>query len=139
MHEFMSVQVRETELRTTPSFLGKSLGKVKYGQQISVQEQGESWFNVTHNGKKGWIHKAALSAKKIVMKDVSDAELSASEDEITLAGKGFNKQVEEQYKERHGGQGFAWVDKAEKYTVSQKQIIDFLKKGNLQPPGRTTS
>lgn len=139
MTEFMSVQVRETEVRVMPSFLGKTLIKVRYGQQVAVRKEGESWCDVTFKGRRGWMHKAALTTKKIILEDSAPAEVDASEDEITLAGKGFNKQVEDEYRERHGNDGFEWVDKAEKYKVTQVEILEFLSSGDLQPRGGTTT
>jgi hypothetical protein len=55
----------------------------------------------------------------------------ASADEIALAGKGFNKQVEENYRAKHGELSFVWVDKMLKIEISAAMVEAFLKAGRL--------
>jgi len=43
----MSVQIREGRLRTTPSFLGKIIGSVRYGDRVAVLEEKSSWLLVS--------------------------------------------------------------------------------------------
>ena len=45
----------------------------------------------------GWIHQSALTSKQIVMNSGAAVSSSANSQEIALAGKGFNEDVERQY------------------------------------------
>jgi uncharacterized protein YgiM (DUF1202 family) len=42
----MSVQVQDGKLRADPSFLGKIIGTVAYGDAVTVIRQQDPWFFV---------------------------------------------------------------------------------------------
>ena len=136
--KMMSIQVKNGDVRSSPSFLGKIVGQLKYGDQVAVQNVKGSWYFIDRpeGSTDGWMHSSALSVKKIVLNPgASDAEQAASSDEITLAGKGFNQQVENDFKSKNPQVDFTWIDKMEKMTVSQNQIQAFIKEGQLAPKG----
>lgn len=136
--QLMSVQVKNGVVRTNPSFLGKMVTQLPYGDRVSVQSAKGAWLLVTKPEKStnGWMHSSALTKKKIVLKPgTSDVQQAASSDEITLAGKGFNQQVEEDFKSRNPEVDYTWIDKMEKVVVSQNQILAFIKEGQLTPEG----
>lgn len=131
-----SVQVRESQLRKSPSFLGKIVATVHYGDRLSVLEDKDSWIKVSVDGTQGWLHSSATTTKKIVLNpNASDLSRAAGSDEIALAGKGFNKQVEEKFRQQNKNVNFDLVDKMESGTVSQEEIEAFLKDGKLHPAG----
>jgi uncharacterized protein YgiM (DUF1202 family) len=135
--QMMSVQVREGQLRERPSFLGKVVKDVEYGDRMSVVSTQGGWTKVkTDNGKTGWIHTSALTEKKVVMKagDI-DAETAASGEELALAGKGFNDEVEAEFKSSNPDVDYTWVDRMERMVVSIDESIDFLEDGDVQPAG----
>jgi hypothetical protein len=136
--KMMSIQVRNGVVRSNPSFLGKIVTQLPYGDQVSVQTAKGAWYLITNPEKStnGWMHSSALSQKKIILKPgASDAQQAASSDEITLAGKGFNQQVEKDFKSRNPEVDYTWVNKMEKTTISQGQILVFIKEGQLTPKG----
>jgi hypothetical protein len=134
----MSVQVQDGKLRADPSFLGKIIGSVAYGDAVTVIRQQDPWFFVsTKTGQlSGWIHGSALTEKEIVLR-AGDANVqkTASQREIALAGKGFNPQVENEYKKRNPNLDFEWVDRMERMVVSDVEIRQFIKDGKLSPEG----
>lgn len=133
MKQMMSVQVRKAQIRTSPSFLGKVIQAIRYGEQVTTHLSQDGWAKVSYKGNNGWLHTSALSNKEIVLDPSSQkGRLAASSDELTLAGKGFNKQVEDQFRKRNRDISFAWVDRAERYTVSQREIQQFMQNGKLQ-------
>ena len=136
--KMMSIQVKNGDVRSSPSFLGKIVDQLKYGDQVAVQTVKGSWYFIDRpeGSTDGWMHSSALSAKKIVLNPgASDVEQAASSDEITLAGKGFNQQVENDFKSKNPQVDFTWVNNMEKMTVSQNQIQAFIKEGQLSPKG----
>jgi hypothetical protein len=138
MQKMMSIQVKKGAVRSSPSFLGKIVTQLKYGDQVAVQDVKGSWYFIDRpKGKTdGWMHSSALSVKKIVLNPgASDVKQAASSDEITLAGKGFNKQVENDFKSKNPQVDFTWINKMEKMTISQNQIQAFVKEGQLSPTG----
>jgi len=136
--KLMSVQVRKGQVRSAPSFLSKVVGKLSYGDRVDVREEKGTWAKVGLPGKstKGWMHASALTKKKIVLNPGdADVEEAASNNEIALAGKGFNNEVEKDFKAKNKNLNYAKVDKMEKIVVSQDKIQRFLKTGGLSPEG----
>ncbi len=136
--KMMSVQVKKGEIRSTPSFLGLIVARVSYGDRVFFRSEKGSWIRVGLPGSstEGWIHTSALTHKKIVFKaGTEDVQTSASSDELALAGKGFNKQVENEFRNKNPNLDFSWVDRMEGFVVSQQQMEQFLKAGELFPEG----
>ena len=133
----MSVEVRETQLRATPSFLGRVDALLQYGDQVSVLEEAQGWARVRHQGATGWVHGSALTTKRIVMQagDAS-AQRGATGSEVALAGRGFNQEVEDRYRAEQG-LDFSGVDRMEGYGVDPERLAAFLSEGQLQLPGAT--
>ena len=136
--KMMSVQVKAGQLRAAPSFLGKIVATVSYGDQVEVREEKGAWSRVglPAGGSEGWIHTSALTQKKIVLKaGASDVSQTASSEEIALAGKGFNEQVEGEFKTKNPNLDFTWVDRMETFVVTQEQMQRVLKNGEVSPKG----
>ena len=131
----MSIQVKTGHVRTRPSFLGKVISVLSYGDQVAVLEESGSWKRVSIPGAKGgWMHASALTTKKIVLKPgAEDVEKAATSDELALAGKGFNKEVEDAFKAKNPKVDFSQIDRMERNTVSQAQIAAFVREGELKP------
>lgn len=137
MGEQFSVQVRDGLVRTKPSFLGAVVATVHYGDRLAAVQTKDSWVEVALGGsKQGWIHLSALTEKEIVLQpNAQQVSQAASSDELALAGKGFNKQVEEQFRRQNSQVNFGGVDRMETYRVSQEEMAQFLKAGALKPEG----
>ena len=135
-----SVQVREGKLREKPSFLGKIVATVAYGDPMTQVDEKTGWMKVRNaTGVEGWIHASALSEKKIVLRSGdTDVETGASGDEIALAGKGFNEEVEKKYRDTHPEVDFTWVDRMEGWRVSPEEALAFLNEGLVQPQGQSS-
>ncbi len=132
----LNVQVRSGKLREQPSFLGKIVAEVAYGDQLRIlREQGEWRLGRAASGREGWIHISALTDDKIVLAaGTGEVETGASSEELALAGKGFNAQIEEEYRAQNREIDFTWVDRMEKFIVTPEQMVGFLKLGQVNPP-----
>ena len=128
----LSVQVRNGKVRATPSQLGKVVATIDYGAKVQAGALQNGWYPVTlDDGKTGWLHESALTKKRIVMSaGTGDADTGASSDEVALAGKGFNAQVEAKMR-ADGKLDYTWVDKMSKFEVPADQIALFRAQGNL--------
>ena len=130
----MSVQVRDGQLRATPSFLGAVVGALNYGDQVDVQQQQGDWMQVNTKGQQGWVHNSALTTKSVsVGGGGKDAQLKASGKEVALAGKGFNAEVEAQYRKGHQNANYAAVDQMEGVRISPQEMVAFLEQGEVKP------
>jgi hypothetical protein len=130
----MDVQVKAGQLRSSPSFLGTVVAPVTYGDKVeAVQQQGD-WVDVkTLRNERGWIHQSALTKKSIMTGTGGRTKTGASEQEIALAGKGFNAAVEKQYRSTHANVDFLWVDRMEAMWVSREDMVAFLTAGDVKP------
>jgi uncharacterized protein YgiM (DUF1202 family) len=128
----MSVQVRNGKVRATPSQLGRVVASVPYAETVEVGELQRGWYPVTlANGSKGWLHESTLSRKPIKMTaGTTDVQTGVSSDEVALAGKGFNEQVEARLKEETA-LDYTWVDRMAQFQVSEDQIRAFRTQGRL--------
>jgi uncharacterized protein YgiM (DUF1202 family) len=133
----MSVIVKETQIRATPSYMSKILVLARYGDRLEVLEKQNGWAKVSLPAGKGqgWVHLSALSTKQVALK-AGDAAAAggASSGEVALAGKGFNKEVEAQYRDETQ-LDFTWIDRMEGFRVSPEQILAFLQAGGLPQGG----
>ncbi len=132
----LTVQVRDGQVRATPSFLGRIVGTLHYGNQVTSLGKNGDWNEVTSARMHGWMHRSALTKNRISLQPGGrNAPLAASGDELALAGKGFNKQVESAFKTRNPQLNYAWVDRMEAMKVSPETMTQFLEQGGLSPRG----
>lgn len=128
----MSVQVKAGQIRATPSFLGNILTEEPYAQQVQVLEEKSGWMRVTVPGKtvQGWMHGSALSAKRIILQaGAEDVQKAATTGEVALAGKGFNQQVENEYRAQNKDVDFTVIDQMQKTSVPIAQLQRFARDG----------
>ena len=130
------VQVRQSQVRSSPSFLGKVLLEPVYGDRLEpVGEQG-GWYRVIVPGRDvaGWIHGSAVTQKQIPLKaGGKDAPTGASAGELALASKGFNSDVEAEFRNAHRELDFRTIDRMEAVSFSPRQLSDFLQEGGVAP------
>jgi hypothetical protein len=132
------VRVQSCPVRHAPSFLGKVAGTLSYGTRVQVTEAGGAWTKiaVTTPSLSGWVHQSALSRKPVKLRaGTEDVSTAASSDELALAGKGFNEQVESVYRNENPGLNYKWVDEMETYRIGENKLRQFLKSGRLSPEG----
>jgi SH3-like domain-containing protein len=127
----MSVQVKSSPLRSGPSFLAKMTGEVHYGDRLEVLETKNSWAKVNAAGLEGWLHNSVLSEKKIALTaGESDVASSADAGEVALAGKGFNAEVEEEFR-KDSELNYQAVDLIQTYGINDREKIAFIRAGGL--------
>lgn len=131
----MNVQVQNGQIRATPTFLGKVVVAVAYGASVEVLQSKGDWMQVkSAQGQVGWMHKSALTTKRVSMSSGSStAKAGASSDELALAGKGFNADVEREFKAKNKSLNFAAVDRMEKITIPPTEMQAFLAAGAVKP------
>ena len=131
----MSVQIKEGQIRSRASFLGQVKAVVSYGDQVEVMSEQGDWIQVKPaDGSTGWLHRSALSEKKIILQaGQTDARIAATGEEATLAGKGFNEEVEKEYQKRNPNLDYAWVDRMEQIKIPPEEMLAFLAQGEIRP------
>ncbi len=91
------------------------------GNKVEVQKQ-------TGSRASGWISNGSLTKKKIVAKGNN---VTASTEELALAGKGFSEEAENAYKASNANLDFDAVDAIEAIVVSEADMKDFISEGHL--------
>jgi len=132
--------IKETDvIRMDCQFASQPKAKVKYGDPLEVIAKVGDWYKVRYQRITGCIHASAVEEKQVNIKGVSSPQTakgyaSVSKEEVALAGKGFNKQVEKAFHEKHPDLDFETVDRIEAFTVPESGLRKFMKNGGLNEP-----
>jgi hypothetical protein len=127
----VTVQVKEGRVRKEPRFFSPSIAKVALGDKLEVLSTSGDWLEVSHSGTQGWIHSNSVTTKTVSLSTTKSVGSETTSDEVTLAGKGFSKEVEDQYKKEHPTYDFAAVDDIERRKLSERELEQFRREGRL--------
>ncbi|MGE4158574.1 MAG: SH3 domain-containing protein [Planctomycetota bacterium] len=133
------VQVESAVLREKPGYLSKLVGEdgrpsvFGYGTQLPVSEVQGSWIKVVRGSVKGWIHESAVNTKRIELASGPSQRTGVSDEEVLIAGKGFSKEVEDEYRKGHASLRYDAVDAMEKRVFSLGALAKFLEDGSVTP------
>lgn len=130
----VTVVVEQAKVRKAKAFFAAPVATVKYKDTLSAGEPEDGWVPVTVSGKKGWLHESAVGSKAGKLKGGWDGADEAGQDEVTLAGKGFNAEVEKAHRAGDAGD-YAAVDAMEKRSLSEAELLAFLRAGKTLPKG----
>ncbi len=134
---FAEVQTKVNYIRKFNRFYAPVKLKVAYGDKLRVIQKDGDWFKVSFNNVEGFIHKSAIvkMKKRKLQPVLLGAEMTPeAEDEVTLAGKGFNAQVEKKMGDDNPELNYLKVDDILAYQVNPEAIESFIKEGELRLP-----
>ena len=120
---------RTVSLKSSTGIFARTVGTLNYGDRVTVLQVSGKWVEVqstANSALRGWTQSANMSARQIV----SGNTTSASASEIALAGKGFNQEVEDSYR-ADGNLNYAEVDRIERITINEADLLRFLEEGRL--------
>jgi uncharacterized protein YgiM (DUF1202 family) len=125
----MYVTARTLEVKSSFGFFAEILGTLSYGAPVSVIQEYGKWAQVKSLDPpvvSGWVPAASLTSKRII----TGSSTSASANEIALAGKGFNQEVENAYRQ-NGTLNYDAIDAMEEIRIPNRQLFSFLQEGRL--------
>jgi SH3-like domain-containing protein len=125
----MYVTARTLEVKSSVGFFADILGTLSYGAQVSILQEYGKWAQVKSSEPpeiSGWVPSASLTSKRII----AGSATSASANEIALAGKGFNQEVENAYRQ-NGTLNYDAIDAMEEIRIPNRQLFSFLQEGRL--------
>ena len=136
-----NVKLREATVRSGPKHFKQAIATVHYGDRLEVLDEKDGWLRVrTPGGAVGFLHATAVTPEPLPTRppDAAAVARQVSGDEVALAGKGFNPQVERKYREQNPNlaEGFARVDALEARRVDPAELERFLAEGSLGEYGR---
>ena len=132
--ETVQVTTRENAVRGECRFFAPVKLKVSLGDRLTVKGRKGDWYLVSAKGINGCIHKSAVEERSFAASGRGGSGGGAAADEVSLAGKGFNPQVEAGYRKSAKGLNYAAVDEIVKFTVSEKSLETFVLQGGLLQP-----
>ncbi len=135
----VSVIVKETQIRTTQSFFGEVLATLSYEDSVQLlgsYREEDAWLMVrSGSGTEGWVHRSALETRRFTFTaGEQDSRLGADTDELALAARGFNQEIETNYKEEQGP-NYSAVDRMEESGVELERLFEFIREGGLSLRG----
>ena len=126
------IQVRSTQLRTEPSFTGRPAAVLSFGQRVTVRDERNPWFLVSAPAGQGWLHRSAVSESRLSLTSGSrDASAGVDERTVSMAGKGFDKQTEQAWRQENPN-GYAEVEKMLRFNYKPEDNESFLAAGREQ-------
>lgn len=131
--EMSRVTVKKTAVKNSPRLFSKTIKTLHYADQVEVVDWGEGWVRVRlESGESGWVRVSHLSKSSLSLRAGSQmVDVDASEEELTLAGKGFDRQVEQRYRQRNADADYDWIDRMEGYRHDNAELTRFLRQGGL--------
>jgi len=118
------VAVESADVRSGTGFFAGDVGTLRLGDEVTVVRDSGRWSEVRAGTVTGWVASASLSPRRPVR-----AGAAVTPGEVALAGKGFGREVENQY--RLTGPDFSPVDEMEAASLSMAELRRFIVEGRL--------
>jgi len=129
--ETLTVTVKTTKLRKSPKFYAPAVTTLNYGDTIQKLDQQGDWIQgLTTAGLQGWVHGSAVEEPSFSLTARRTSGTGTTADEVALAGKGFNEQVEKEY-QKTANLDYTWVDRMSRISISDEDMERFFKEGKL--------
>lgn len=123
--EYLTVITEKAPIRVRPSFVSKIVGNAWYKNSVFVLLKQGAWRKVEFGPYEGWVHVLSLVQSDRAFSAGATIDHRVSSSEISLAGKGFNSDVEQAYQQQHGDAGYEWLNRMEKINVSSNDLEQF--------------
>lgn len=130
-----TVVVKKTSIRSARQFYAPTIAEAALGESFPILAREKGWVKVGSKAGDGWLHESAITSKKVAVSSTGPSGGRADDRDIAAAGKGFNPQVESEYRKKNPGANYAAVDRMEKLVASDAAVQAFVGDGRLQPRG----
>ena len=120
------IQVRETPLKSGPSFVSASQSPCAYGQEVTLLSEQGDWKHVEVNGQQGWLHASSLTSSRGKLTAGIFSSKKVSSGEVALAGKGFGQATA--HMARYAS-GFDALKAMDGYAIPPEKLKAFLEEG----------
>lgn len=131
--ETVWIQVRETKLRPQPLFYAPGGATLKYGDSATKLSEEKGWVQVKTTNATGYLPASSISRDTIVLAARDISKVHAETGEVVLAGKGFSKEVEKEYRSQDSGSRYDLVDQIERSNkIPTASLPQFIKNGGLK-------
>jgi hypothetical protein len=124
---------KETRLRAGKRLFAPPVADLREGDRLAMVERQGAWLQARYKDTTGWLHETDVSARTEVRLSGEGVRESYSASEAAAARKGFNPQVERDYRANNPAlaAAFAKVDQIQARKVDEQQVRAFLQEGGL--------
>ena len=131
--ETSSVTVKKAAVKKSPRVFSKTVETLHYADQVEILVRAKGWVQVElADGRSGWIRSTHLSKPELSLQAGEQmVDVAASDEELTLAGKGFDSQIESNYRQQNAEVDYAWIERMLSYHSDEAELIRFLEQGGL--------
>jgi hypothetical protein len=132
--ESVFIVVKKTAIRKDRQFFAPSVGEALFREKFVVLGRQKDWVRVSGKGVEGWLHVSATAATAVSV-SAKEATGAVSQDDVALASKGFDADIEKEYRKGKTGANFSAVDGMEQLTASEQTLAEFRQAGRLRAHG----
>jgi len=118
------VAVETAEVKSSSGFFARTVGTLSLGDEVAAVRESGRWTEVRAGNLTGWVVSASLSPRRTVR-----ATSTVTPGEVALAGKGFGREVEIEY--RRTGPDYSPVDHMEALVIPMEELRRFIIEGHL--------
>jgi hypothetical protein len=136
--DVLTVTRKTTKLRAQKRSFAPAVADLAEGDKLAFEQKDGAWLGVKFGDKGGWIHQTDVSTNPDVRLSGEGVRETYSTSETAAAKKGFNPQVERQYRQNNPNleQAFRLVDRLQTRSVPEADVRAFLAEGRLLPEGQ---
>jgi hypothetical protein len=132
--ESVFIVVKKTAIRKDRQFSSPSLGEALFREKFVVLGRQKDWVRVSGKGVEGWLHVSATAATAVSV-SAKEATGALSQDDVAFASKGFDADIEKEYRKGATAANFGAVDGMERLTASEQTLAEFRQAGHLRARG----
>lgn len=151
------VEVKQAAIRAEPKVWSRALRTLQFGDELRAIDSAalnagatiSDWIRVQASSQganqglvEGFIHRTAVTRRVVVLKGSTTLQqVSATEQEVVLAGKGFSADVEDRYRQRGDsadraiqlGNAYIQLDTIERDSAdSPDELERFMREGGFR-------
>jgi hypothetical protein len=129
----LTVTKKETRLRKDKRAFAPAVTDLREGDRLALNRQDGAWYHANYRDQAGWIHQSDVSTNKDVRLSGQGVREQYTASEAEAARKGFNPEVERQYRADNPALAAAYqkVDAIQAKVAKEEDVARFLREGKL--------
>jgi hypothetical protein len=134
----LTVTRKTTKLRAQKKVFAPAVAELHEGDKLVFQSRDGAWLSVKQDQLAGWLHETDVSKNPDVRLSGEGVRENYSASETSAARKGFNPQVEKDYRGKNPNleAAFQIVDKLQARATPEAEVRTFLVEGGLLKEGK---
>ncbi len=133
----LTVTRKTTKLRAQKKVFAPAVTELREGDRLAFEKRDGAWLTVKFDKLAGWVHETDVSQNPDVRLSGEGVRENYSASETSAARKGFNPQVEKNYRGKNPSleAAFLLVDELQARATPEAEVRAFLVEGGLLKEG----